>query len=256
MPEKACESWERALQAYKYDVDLTTFKYSDNYPGWFKYSDSPLNGDLGETKVFEGRFRKLGPHHLEAWYEVVYWKNYSRGQGPASHRTQEVIRYIEESGVTARCLWLLCVSYMRDPDRYSFDRFRKKLVKSNQVAIAATFPAFVDPYRFPMVDTHVAQWAKLNGAKHKYAQCTLSNAPDLTGSVKTLRDDLSIHRKFIESWIVWCRFTACKLTALHRPRVASQRRRNGSLHGTKMWIELKSALWLSGTLPEVRGHRS
>lgn len=71
-------SWQKALDKYEYPVRLDGFEDRQIYPGWFKCDTD--NGDRSSTMKFEERFRKLAPHHLEAWYEVVFWKMYSQGR--------------------------------------------------------------------------------------------------------------------------------------------------------------------------------
>lgn len=83
--------------------------------------------------------------------------------------------------------------------------------KSRSVAIAATFPAFMAPERFPMVDTSVAQWATACLSRHNTAdptgpQLVRPAYPENGSTVLTLSD-----WPFIESWIHWCRHTASKL---------------------------------------------
>ena len=209
-------TWEEALQAYRYPVDLADFKDAGKYPGWFQRNDSPTKGTLAATVAFEKRFRELAPDHLEAWYEVVFWKMYSQ-RGRANDRTRRVIHRIRSSGVTADRLWSVCRNYTQAPSRRAFDLFRKKLVSSTVVAVAATFPAFIDSDDFPMVDTQIVKWARAHGPQHSYTQCggpALTESPDLSRSVTTLRDDLRVHRAFVESWYTWCRFTADTLSRL------------------------------------------
>ncbi|MYC33785.1 MAG: hypothetical protein F4X64_11495 [Chloroflexi bacterium] len=202
------QTWEKALDSYNYEVRLAEFQDAQMYPGWFKWDTG--NGDRARTMEFEKRFRKLAPDHLEAWYEVVFWKLYS-SDGAASHRARTVINAIKESGVSAPQLWLLCQRYIDEPNRENFQSFRQNLVTSSAVAVAATFPAFACPEKFPMVDKHVTDWARHNGSHHgnqKPVGTILAEAPDLSGSVTALRDDLMVHRRFVQSWNDWCQFIA------------------------------------------------
>ena len=146
---------------------------------------------------FEERFRKLAPDHLEVWYEVVFWKMYSQG-GAASHRSQTVIDNIKTSSVSAGELWDLCYYYVQRPCLRTFRPFRAKFAKTPALATAATFPAFILPDLFPMVDNQVAKWVQANGARHG-----IFPPPKLKGTVLHESD-----WDFVQAWIDWCRYTA------------------------------------------------
>ena len=215
------DTWEEALRAFCYPVALTDFEDAHQYPNWFE-EDVP-HGDLCETKMFEDRFRRLARYELTAWYEVVYWKMYRMdfedrrtGMIVRDQTTRQVINRIGGNR-TAELLRAKCDQYMRSESLKSFIDFQKMLVSGSGVAIAATFPAFLDPQNFPIVDKHVATWAACNGQQHSYAKC---GGPDLftyQGSIagKTIEID---HWRFVESWYAWCRFTAKKLSELSNRR--------------------------------------
>ena len=216
------ESWTEARKKYQYpedcSIDLATFEDADKYEGWF---DCSFRGDFQSTKVFQHRFRKNAPYCLTAWYEVVYWKLYSQNKGNRRNRiTKGVIRNIKDSGVTAKDLYTLCQNYVESGDLQDFKAFLDKMIKasSKEMAVAATFPAFLNPEKFPMVDREITKWAQENSHRHSYACCggpVLEEAPVLKkGSVNALRYTLVKHRNFVESWIKWCRFTASKLHVL------------------------------------------
>ncbi|MCY4653128.1 MAG: hypothetical protein OXC95_08190 [Dehalococcoidia bacterium] len=139
------ETWEKALKAYTYPessklpLDLSKFIDASKYPGWFECRID--NGALSETRAFEDRFRELAPHHLEAWYEVVFWKMYSQSVWSNS-TTQTAIANVEKAGVSANDLWTLCHEYMANLDKRAFRDFRNKLFSSG-IATVATFPAFI-----------------------------------------------------------------------------------------------------------------
>ena len=201
------DTWEAALQEYRYPVDLTEFEHRCEYLRWFQSDDSPHTGNRTETADFEDRFRKKAEHDIEAWYEVVFWKIYSQGKGRATYRTQEVICRIQSEMTTADELWDLCVEYTCNESRESFVRFKNKIheVSSPMVAIAATFPAFICPTRFPMVDTEVTKWARRHGSLH-------AGALDISIAGKWRNDDVRIYKwGFVESWIDWCRYTRDRL---------------------------------------------
>ena len=157
-------TWKQARDAYCYPVDLRKFTDASKYRDWFKENIKP--GDRGRTMAFEDRFRKHGPDNLEAWGEVVFWKNYT--MPPARNRITRKVLAGGVSGASADDLWQKCIAYVDKFDLESFREFRKLLFKDRVVATAATFPAFVCPEKFPMVDTWITDWAVEHGAEHRY----------------------------------------------------------------------------------------
>ena len=193
-------SWQKARDSYRYPVRLADFDFKGHRTdrSWFEYDTG--NGDRFRTMEFEDRFRKLAPHHLEAWYEVVFWKLSSQG-GRANIHTPTAITNIEKSRLTANDLWDLCGDYMGKPNSRSFKDFRKYLFPSNAVATAATFPAFICPEKFPMVDGQIAKWAKENSHKHIYKLRHGSVMLPTSSSVNSIN-------QFVIPWYQWCRHTA------------------------------------------------
>ena len=207
------QTWENALSKYRYPdrgdgrLDLARFADAQDYRdcGWFEWSVD--EGNLENTKAFELRFRELGPYNLEAWAEVVFWKLYTIPPG-----RQKTTRQVLASRVTAAELWQHCTNYVEKPSPQLFRDFREKLFQDPVVATAATFPAFICPEKFPMVDKQVTKWAKTEGTKHNYAAIggpSLSCVPELGKG--GLRES---HWAFVESWIEWCQFTAGILNRL------------------------------------------
>ena len=152
---------------------------------------------------FETRFREQAHEHLEAWGEVVFWKLFSSGRGRATMRATALLG----SDVAPADLWSSCADYIANPSLVSFRAFRCRLFTQPVVATAATFPAFICPEKFPMVDTQITRWASENGGEHGYSGI---GGPDLEG-VPNLRPGAVLresHWRFVESWIAWCQFTA------------------------------------------------
>lgn len=197
-------TWQDALNAYRYPVDLADFSGAQSHDGWFIQNTG--EGGRQETIAFEDRFRELGPYQVEAWYEVVFWKLYTTPQF-RQQTTQDVILRLTDDRTTAARLWEICSNYVEYPSRRTFQNFRQNLFVSNVVATAATFPAFIDPERFPMIDTNIVRWAYEHGEEHNYRAMggpNLVRIPHL-GPGRVLNER---HWLFIESWIEWCRFTA------------------------------------------------
>ena len=198
-------TWENALNGYEYAVDLADFADASAYPGWFERRIDP--GNRRQTMDFEARFRAKAPRHLEAWAEVVFWKNYSM-----ANVRNRITRRVLDLDVHPEDLWSSCEDYVSTPNLTTFRVFRAKLFKTRVVATAATFPAFMRPDRFPMMDKRITAWAHKNRCLHSYAALDgpeLRCVPDLKGDV--IRES---HWPFIESWIEWCQCTSSKLCGL------------------------------------------
>ena len=169
-------SWEEARQAYWYD-------------------------DKGrdDTLAFQRHFKHHAPNLLDAWYEVVRWKS-PRSKG-------RTVNHIRSTGITARELLRLCEEYIDNPTIHTFRRFRVNIAKTDVVATAATFPAFLQPGLFPMVDTQTAKWVLQN-------PWTRIAAPNLNKG-EVLHES---HWQYVCDWVRWCRQAAQQLGAHWTPR--------------------------------------
>ena len=197
---EAAETWKRALDEYRYPVDLSKFVDARQTHRWF-YWDLDI-GNRHQTIEFETRFRENAPYHLEAWAEVVFWKLYTT-RAPA--RDDQARRLLDSLAPPGE-LWEACTNYITNPNKEAFSVFRNKLFRHPVVATAATFPTFIRPELFPMVDRQVTNWARSNGFRHRYAEVggpNLVSVPALGPSVLQ-----ELHWAFIESWMAWCQFTA------------------------------------------------
>jgi hypothetical protein len=205
----AAKRWQRALNGYSYQVDLTQFADKDQFSGWFNCILGTGNRD--ETIGFEDRFRGDAERHIEVWYEVVFWKLYGTKVWRDRH-TCKLISDLGDRGTTAADLWRAGSNFIQCPSKKSFRSFQRLLWPQSQViAIAATFPAFLAPDRFPMVDTRVAKWVAANMDQPNSANAGESQLerpvfPNNKATVLTFSD-----WPFVESWIRWCRMMATKL---------------------------------------------
>lgn len=202
--------WTIAFNEYRYPFDLQRYDGAAEHPGWFVRAS--LSGDPLETKAFEDYFRAHARDSLEPWFEVVYWKVYNQPLA-RNKTTRAVIRRLRLQSVSPTLLWDRCNRFVDNPTRDNFEAFRVLLVATNALAVAATFPAFIDPVRFPMVDRRVARWVATYASQHNASD---PEAPRLLtpetpvlldkAAVLTMRD---FH--FYQQWIHWCRYTARKL---------------------------------------------
>ena len=193
------QTWRHALDEYCYPVDLRRFDGASQHPGWFELNICP--GDPLQTTGFETRFRAQARHHLQAWAEVVFWKLDSGGRGIAATQTRRLLD--PRRPVSASELWSSCTAYIEQPDRTTFSAMRSKLFTTKAVATAATFPAFICPEKFPMVDTQVARWMRENGEQHGYPG-DIDRVPSAAITES--------HWPFVTSWMAWCQTMAAKLS--------------------------------------------
>lgn len=204
-------TWTETLLTYRYPVDLREFDDAKKYPGWFTFN-SPV-GDHQSTMEFEAHFREHAAEAIEPWLEVVYWKMYSQPATRGNKLVRRIAIHFEDNAITPQSLWAACRRYVADPTRQHFNSIRRLLgLKSGAIAVAATFPAFLKPDLFPMVDTRVAKWV---------GHCMLlHNAEDPSGP-RLIRPPFVDSRRtvltmtdfpFVGHWILWCRHTARKLT--------------------------------------------
>jgi hypothetical protein len=108
-----------------------------------------------------------------------------------------------------------CLTYTRDPSRNHFNLMRETLgMHTPVVAVPATYPAFLRPGLFPMVDTRVAKWVRYSLMEHNSAdptgpQLVNSMYPENGRTALTMSDFL-----FMQSWVKWCKYTAQKLSII------------------------------------------
>jgi len=203
-------SWTQSLETYRYPVDLRRYEDACSYPDWFKFDLS--TGDRDNTAEFEKHFKVHASDKIEPWLEVVYWKLYSQ---PARRDkvTQRIGGHLRENGITPQSLLETCNGYIKEPTRQRFHAILECLGLGPVIAVAATFPAFVQPTLFPMVDTRVAKWVSHCLQEHNAAdpcgpQLTRPRYPANGKQVLTMSDF-----PFVQSWTRWCRYVAQKLTA-------------------------------------------
>jgi len=203
-------TWEKGLRSYRYPVALEDFQYAHRFPRWFSFDLG--NGGRSSTIEFESHFRKHAQKNIAVWLEVVFWKLYSQ----PSHRdrlTCNVATHFQVSGISAKSLWQTCMTYISKPVRATFESFRQLFgFQSQAVAVVATFPAFLDPESYPMVDTRIAKLVGNCMGAHNEAYRTGPQLirPPFLDSKRTV---LTVaYYEFMRHWTLWCVYTAHKLT--------------------------------------------
>ena len=154
MPDTAA-TWLDALNRHSYPFDLTRYSGAENYAPWFSCRSE--KGDRAQTIRFEDCFRAHARTALEPWFEVVFWKMYSQ-EGRRDRATTAVISKVESGSTSAAVLWSICAEYVGNPTKEGLRKLLQRLIASSAIAIASTFPAFICPERFPMIDTQIAKW--------------------------------------------------------------------------------------------------
>ena len=161
---------------------------------------------------FENYFR-MNATKIEPWFEVVFWKLYSQPR-ISDQKTEDIIRQLKMvREIEPSRLLEKAHNFMNSETREDFDSFRQLFrFKSNVIAVVATFPAFLCPDKFPMVDTRVAKWVNMH---YKMFNSANPEAPQLipseygnnhSATVLTMNDFSFYHR-----WIHWTRYVAKKL---------------------------------------------
>jgi len=203
-------TWEEALMQFRWPMNFADFKDAHWFPGWFSFDISI--GDRCQTMKFEAHFREHAQEDLEVWLEVVFWKLYAI-RFAANRTTLAVAKHFYDNAISEDSLWLACEHYINEPSIATFDRFRRRFGFRQQViAVAATFPAFIAPTSYPMVDTRIAKWvAKFMHAHNKVdLSCPQLTKPRFSGKGVLMMTDYP----FMRDWTRWCIHTARKLTKL------------------------------------------
>ena len=199
------ESWINALSNYSYPVILSSYENSGQFPGHFLRD---IAGDRGSTIEFEDYFRENARRSIEVYFEVVFWKLYSQKQ-IRQRSTARITRYVLGERIRPSSLHNAIESFAGEPTRRNLREIRKLLgIGTNVLAVALTFPAFLNPKRYPMVDNNVAKWVNANLTRHnRNRQARLT---PFTFGYTSLRDnDFGNYL----NWVEWCNETAGILTS-------------------------------------------
>jgi len=198
-------SWMEALSSYSYPVDLSCYENGNRFPNHFLRE---IGGDRDSTIEFEDYFRENAGRSIEVYFEVVFWKLYSRKQ-IRQRSTTRITEYVLAERIRPSSLYEAIESFADEPTQRNLRMIRKLLgIRTNVLAVALTFPAFLNPKRYPMVDNNVAKWVNANFTRHnRNRQARLT---PFTFGYTSLRDnDFGNYL----NWIEWCNETAGILTS-------------------------------------------
>jgi len=198
------ETWTKALSDYEYPVRLSDYNRADQFPDHFIHS---IPGNRTSTIEFEDRFRADSGNRVEPYFEVVFWKLYSRANW-RQKGTDGVVDHVLQAGVTAPDLRTAIDSFVEKPTEPNLSVLRALLgIKTQVLAVALTFPAFVDPVGYPMIDRQTARWITDNHAIHNRNRRNLLT-PFQCGYTSLRYNDFPNYLK----WVRWCREVADVLT--------------------------------------------
>lgn len=201
------ETWLQALNAYSYPVDLCLYDRKCEFPGFFELN---IAGDRESTIMFENRFRQKAPEHVEAFYEVAFWKLYSFSHTIRNKGTDRIVNYVQNKNISAKRLWYLVGEVVQKQSLDNLKKLRVGLgINTNVLALALTFPSLASPETLPMIDKQVAKWVNANYAAHNIGRKNKLSPFQMNQEV-VMQNDFLNYKK----WVAWCREVADVLTAL------------------------------------------
>ena len=198
------DSWVTALNSYRYPVRLSDYSRADEFPGFFTRD---IAGRRASTIDFEDQFRAKSNQCIEAYFEVVFWVLCGRSK-LFEASVDRIVDHLLNIGVQAAQLRAAIDDFVAGPSTPRLTALRSLLgIKADVLTVALTFPAFVDPVRFPMVNRQTAKWVTGNLGAHNNGRRNALTAfwhPD-----RGLRYD---NFDNYLNWVHWCRETAEILT--------------------------------------------
>jgi hypothetical protein len=198
------QSWIRALNEYKYRVNLRAYERAHQFSGFFEME---IEGDRESTREFETHFSENAPLNIAAFFEVVFWKLFSQ-PNMRQTGTNRIVDYIQRNGTTPEQLWNAVLDFVHMPNIPHLRDIRNLIgLRTNVLAVPLTFPALANPELIPMIDRQVAIWVNTNFALHNHNR--VNQLTPFQMNFTSLRDnDFASYL----NWIAWCRECAQKLT--------------------------------------------
>ena len=106
-------------------------------------------------------------------------------------------------------MWAACTNFVEAGSRTAFEELQTQLLVSRgSIPVVATFPAFMRPDRFPMVDRWIANWV-VEYLK-EYPGEAGGLVPPSESFLRGKRTTLTVPADwpFYASWTEWCRAAA------------------------------------------------
>jgi hypothetical protein len=203
------KSWQKALEAYSYPVDLTKYRNAKQFPGFF---NTKITGDRASTMDFERHYRDTASTRIEPYLEVIYWKLCSLRRGIADREVDNRLKAIRDNNTTPQRLWHVIQQFIGNQTEDNLERIWEKFGYSdNGLALPLTFPALAGSETLPMIDMQVANWVNKNLERHndnRISKLTLFNT-----SASSLR---GTDKNFVSyvNWVHWCQEVSTVLTKL------------------------------------------
>lgn len=189
------ESWLEALNSYSYPVDLRDYEHKDRFLNHFKWK---IAGDRKTTIAFEDYFRKNARSSIEVYCEIVFWKLYSRRRD-RQQKTKRIVDHLLEENVKPELLYHCIWRFANKPTLEHLTDLRWFLgIKTDVLAVALTFPAFMYPLKYPMVDSNVARWVNANFTRQNKK---MKNKLTPFVGFSSLRDN--DFENYL-NWVAWC----------------------------------------------------
>lgn len=205
------ETWKDALEKYRYEVNLMEYCGRERFP---KYFERYIPGDRCSTIDFENYFRCNCSTKIEPWFEVIFWKMNSQ-KNRRQAQTCNIVQKFLKSEMQPSKLYNAVKKFMEcktdEEAKNAFKIYQNMFYPSDRIATVATFPAFLDPQNFPMVDTHIAKWVNMQRQRFNSAN---PDAPQLISSEYGSNSKSSLSMSdfpFYLRWIQWTRYYAKKL---------------------------------------------
>lgn len=200
------DTWIRALDAFSYPVSLKDYDKGARWPGFFEME---ISGDRDSSIKFEKHYCATAPHHIAAFYEVVFWKLYSQG-GRGKIGTDKVVDFIQHKGVTAEQLWTAVLDFVEHQSIVNLENIRTLMgYVTNVLAVPLTLPALAHPQTIPMIDKQVAKWINRNVEVHNRHR-TNRLTPFQMNYTSLRQNDFQNYL----NWVAWCREVADVLRKL------------------------------------------
>lgn len=200
------DTWVEVLNQYSYPVDLCLYDRNGEFPAFFELN---IAGDRESTIMFENHFRQKAPNHVEAFFEVVFWKLYSQPHR-RKKETDRRVDYVQKKNIRANQLWYAVQLFVEKQSKKNLQRIRERIgISTDVLALPLTFPALASPETLPMVDKQVAEWVNLNYVNHNINR--VNNLTSFNMNYTSLRQNDFPNYK---NWVAWCREVAQVLTGL------------------------------------------
>ena len=135
--------------------------------------------------------------------------------GRGESKAAQLIEGLRAINAAAPKLWNACANFVGSGNRESFETLQSELfIVTKSIPVAATFPAFMCPARFPMVDSWIAKWV----VRYREAYPAEAEASGLAAPSESFlarrKTTLTVPGDwpFYRGWVQFCRTAASILT--------------------------------------------